>query len=112
MVLITYGWLPLSPPPSLPPPPSVVSCLYKQTLTHLHLYLLNSFAILLILDHLSCSNAQDKISSKASKSSTKSNAFDKYGSIPSQSSRAPSNNDEDEFDDFDPRGTSNTSMYL
>ncbi|KAM3710204.1 hypothetical protein ACB098_01G012600 [Castanea mollissima] len=54
------------------------------------------------------SNAQDKISSKASKSSTKSNVFDKYGSIPSQTSRAPSNNDEDEFDDFDPRGTSNT----
>ena len=35
-----------------------------------------------------------------------------YGSIPSQSSSAPSNNNEDEFDDFDPRGTSNTSMYL
>lgn len=96
-----------------PLPPTICSVMLVQTN-------INTFASVLVkffcyfadLDHLSCSNAQDKISSKASKSSTKSNVFDKYGSIPSQTSRAPSNNDEDEFDDFDPRGTSNTSMYL
>jgi epsin len=47
------------------------------------------------------SKDQDNISSTASKSSTKLNASDKYSSI------APSNNYEDDFDDFDPRGTSN-----
>ena len=55
---------------------------------------------------MSCSKDQDNISSTASKSSTKLNASDKYSSI------APSNNYEDDLDDFDPRGTSNASKYL
>ncbi|XP_015885107.1 clathrin interactor EPSIN 1 isoform X1 [Ziziphus jujuba] len=51
---------------------------------------------------------QDNMSSTASKSSSKSNDFDKYGSIPTQSSSVPSNYYEDDFDDFDPRGTSSS----
>ncbi|KAF5468091.1 hypothetical protein F2P56_012272 [Juglans regia] len=51
------------------------------------------------------SKDENNISSNASKSSTKLYDSDKYGSIPSQSSSVPSNNYEDEFDDFDPRGT-------
>ncbi|KAK1417916.1 hypothetical protein QVD17_27052 [Tagetes erecta] len=43
--------------------------------------------------------------STTSKPSTKSSS-DKYSSIPSQTSSAPSNNTDDDFDDFDPRGTS------
>lgn len=54
---------------------------------------------------------QDNMSSTASKSSSKSNDFDKYGSIPTQSSSVPSNYYEDDFDDFDPRGTSSSSKY-
>ncbi|XP_059657111.1 clathrin interactor EPSIN 1-like [Cornus florida] len=52
------------------------------------------------------SKDQDKLISGASKPATRSNDHDKYASVPSQSSSAPSNNYEDEFDDFDPRGTS------
>ncbi|KAG6624496.1 clathrin interactor EPSIN 1-like isoform X1 [Carya illinoinensis] len=44
----------------------------------------------------------DNMSSNAS---TKLYGLDKYSSIRSQSSSVPSNNYEDEFDDFDPRGT-------
>ncbi|XP_040998725.1 clathrin interactor EPSIN 1-like isoform X2 [Juglans microcarpa x Juglans regia] len=46
-----------------------------------------------------------KDDNKSSKASTKLYGSDKYGSIRSQSSSVPSNNYEDEFDDFDPRGT-------
>lgn len=49
---------------------------------------------------------QDNMSSNASKSAMKSNDSDKYSSIPSQSSSIPSNKYDDDFDDFDPRGTS------
>lgn len=49
---------------------------------------------------------QDNMSSNASKSATKSNDPDKYSSIPSQSSIIPSTKHDDNFDDFDPRGTS------
>ncbi|XP_040997439.1 clathrin interactor EPSIN 1 [Juglans microcarpa x Juglans regia] len=51
------------------------------------------------------SKDENNISSNASKSSTKLYDSDKYSSIPSQSSSVLSNNYEDEFDDFDPRGT-------
>lgn len=44
---------------------------------------------------------------QASNLAAKSNDSDKYNSIPAQSSSLPSNN-EDDFDDFDPRGTSTT----
>ncbi|XP_062159368.1 clathrin interactor EPSIN 1 [Alnus glutinosa] len=52
----------------------------------------------------------NNISSSASKSSTKLYDSDKYNSIPSQSLGAPPNNYEDDFDDFDPRGTSNSKV--
>ncbi|CAL5429240.1 unnamed protein product [Camellia sinensis] len=39
---------------------------------------------------------------------TTTNDSDKYASVPTQSSSAHSNNYEEEFDDFDPRGTSTT----
>ncbi|KAI3692617.1 hypothetical protein L6452_32437 [Arctium lappa] len=52
------------------------------------------------------STIQDSSATVASKPSIKS-ASEKYSTIPSQSSSAPSNNNEDDFDDFDPRGTSN-----
>ncbi|MFS7928719.1 putative ENTH domain, clathrin interactor EPSIN 1 [Helianthus anomalus] len=51
------------------------------------------------------STIEDSTGSGASKPSTK-KASDKYSSIPSQTSSAPSNNNDDDFDDFDPRGTS------
>lgn len=51
------------------------------------------------------------MSSNASKSATKSNDPDKYSSIPSQSSIIPSTKYDDNFDDFDPRGTSSNSKY-
>lgn len=54
---------------------------------------------------LPCSKSQDKMSSRVSKSSTNANS-----SVPSQSSGVPVNSTEDDFDDFDPRGTS-TSKY-
>lgn len=57
---------------------------------------------MLILDCISCSKDGDNMSSNAS---TKLYGSDKYSSIRSQSSSVPSNNYEDEFDDFDPRGT-------
>ncbi|XP_018844627.1 clathrin interactor EPSIN 1-like isoform X2 [Juglans regia] len=46
-----------------------------------------------------------KDDNKSSNASTNLYGSDKYGSIRSQSSSVPSNNYEDEFDDFDPRGT-------
>ncbi|KAF8400903.1 hypothetical protein HHK36_014206 [Tetracentron sinense] len=50
---------------------------------------------------------RDTSLSSTSRSSTKINhSEDKYGPIPSQSSKAPQNNPEDDFDDFNPRGTS------
>ncbi|KAL3498537.1 hypothetical protein ACH5RR_041269 [Cinchona calisaya] len=49
---------------------------------------------------------QETGSANASKTTTKINDPDKYGSIPTQSSSAPTNNYDDDFDDFDPRGTS------
>lgn len=49
----------------------------------------------------SVSKSQEKTSSRVSKSSTNVNK-----SVPSQSSSVPANNTEDDFDDFDPRGTS------
>ncbi|KAI7742958.1 hypothetical protein M8C21_010429, partial [Ambrosia artemisiifolia] len=51
------------------------------------------------------STTEDSTVTGASKSSIK-NASDNYSSIPSQTSSAPSNNNDDDFDDFDPRGTS------
>ena len=48
--------------------------------------------------------------SSASGASTKS-ASEKYSTVPSQSSTAPSNDIDDDFDDFDPRGTSNASKF-
>ncbi|KAL5558742.1 hypothetical protein UlMin_034953 [Ulmus minor] len=47
-------------------------------------------------------------SSSFSKPTTKSDDSDKYSSIPSQSTNLNLNNYEDDFDDFDPRGTSTT----
>ncbi|KAL5786306.1 hypothetical protein ACOSQ2_008698 [Xanthoceras sorbifolium] len=52
------------------------------------------------------SKDQGYTSSSASKSATKSNDSDKYNSVPSQSTSFPSNNYDDDFDDFDPRGIS------
>ncbi|XP_057959640.1 clathrin interactor EPSIN 1 isoform X2 [Malania oleifera] len=54
------------------------------------------------------SKDQDSLSSVASKPSVMINEADKYSSVPSQSSNVPANNYEDDFDDFDPRGTSST----
>ncbi|XP_076943329.1 clathrin interactor EPSIN 1-like [Bidens hawaiensis] len=51
------------------------------------------------------SAVQDSTTTGASKPSTKSDS-DKYSSIPSQTTSAPLNNNDDDFDDFDPRGTS------
>ncbi|XP_004498931.1 clathrin interactor EPSIN 1 [Cicer arietinum] len=48
----------------------------------------------------SVSKSQEKTSSRVSKSSANAS------SVPSQSSSVPANNTEDDFDDFDPRGTS------
>ncbi|XP_015945114.1 clathrin interactor EPSIN 1-like [Arachis duranensis] len=53
----------------------------------------------------SVSKSQENAPSRVSKSST-ANAHDNYSSVASQSSSAPANNTEDDFDDFDPRGTS------
>ncbi|PON86195.1 ENTH domain containing protein [Trema orientale] len=47
-------------------------------------------------------------SGSSSQPATKSNYPDMYSSIPAQSSTLPSNSAEDDFDDFDPRGTSTT----
>lgn len=63
----------------------------------------------LILKCLSCRKGQDDISSTVSKSSNKSNEADAYSSIHSQCAGIP---DEDDDDDFDPRGTSTTSKYI
>ncbi|KAK9065547.1 hypothetical protein SSX86_014948 [Deinandra increscens subsp. villosa] len=51
------------------------------------------------------STNQASTATGASKPSTK-NVPDKYSSIPSHTSSAPLNNNDDDFDDFDPRGTS------
>ncbi|KAL7601181.1 hypothetical protein Lser_V15G22480 [Lactuca serriola] len=53
------------------------------------------------------STIQDSSASGASKASVKS-AADKNSSIRLQSVSAPSNDNDDDFDDFDPRGTSNS----
>lgn len=53
-----------------------------------------------------CSTDHDNLSS-----GKKSPDSGKHSSIPSHASAAPSNNDDD-FDDFDPRGTSTNSMFL
>ncbi|XLU94633.1 hypothetical protein S245_008985, partial [Arachis hypogaea] len=49
--------------------------------------------------------SQENAPSRVSKSST-TNAYDTYSSVAPQSSSAPANNTEDDFDNFDPRGTS------
>ncbi|KAG5540555.1 hypothetical protein RHGRI_020687 [Rhododendron griersonianum] len=49
--------------------------------------------------------------SGASRPATANNDSDKYASVPAQNSIANSNNDDD-FDDFDPRGTSGTKSAL
>ncbi|KAK9077687.1 hypothetical protein SSX86_006024 [Deinandra increscens subsp. villosa] len=54
---------------------------------------------------LTRSTIQESSATDASKPSMK-NATDKYASIPSQASSVPSNINDDDFDDFDPRGTS------
>ena len=53
-----------------------------------------------------CSTDQDSLSS-----GKKSPGSGKHSAIPSHASAAPSNNDDD-FDDFDPRGSSSNSMLL
>ncbi|CAI9093608.1 OLC1v1029154C1 [Oldenlandia corymbosa var. corymbosa] len=52
------------------------------------------------------SKSQDSTSADASKTTRKTDGHDNYATFPSQSSSAPSNNYDDDFDDFDPRGTS------
>ncbi|KAL2457487.1 Clathrin interactor EPSIN 1 [Abeliophyllum distichum] len=52
------------------------------------------------------SKDQDSVASGASKTSTKTSKPDKYAAAASQSSSVASNNYDDDFDDFDPRGTS------
>ncbi|CAL0323707.1 unnamed protein product [Lupinus luteus] len=54
----------------------------------------------------SASKSQEKMSSGVSKSSTNADIYDSYNSVPSQNASAGANNIEDDFDDFDPRGTS------
>lgn len=51
------------------------------------------------------------MSSKASKLATKANDSDNYSTIRSQSASVPSNDYDNDFDDFDPRGISSNSMY-
>lgn len=60
----------------------------------------------LIFKYLFCSKSE---SSSASKSSTKLNGSAGHKAVPSQNTNALSSNYEDDFDDFDPRGTSMTS---
>lgn len=57
---------------------------------------------------MSCSKNQHNISSKSSNSSTN---VKNYSSVHTQTSSVPTNSIEDDFDDFDPRGTSTTSKY-
>ncbi|CAK9169026.1 unnamed protein product [Ilex paraguariensis] len=52
------------------------------------------------------SKVQDTLAADASKPTPKAINSDKNASIPAQSSNVPANNYEDDFDDFDPRGTS------
>ncbi|KAI5436212.1 hypothetical protein KIW84_022613 [Lathyrus oleraceus] len=54
----------------------------------------------------SVSKSKEKTSSRASKSSVNAS------SVPSQSSSVTANNTEDDFDDFDPRGTSTTHVSI
>ncbi|KAL9687693.1 hypothetical protein QQ045_032100 [Rhodiola kirilowii] len=54
------------------------------------------------------SKDQDKVSSSVPKSATSTNKFSKQGSHHSHSSSLPSNKYDEDFDDFDPRGTSST----
>ncbi|KAF7830494.1 clathrin interactor EPSIN 1 [Senna tora] len=56
----------------------------------------------------SVSKSQNSKSSKVSNSSTNVKDYDNYNSVHSQTSSLPENNIEDDFDDFDPRGTSTT----
>ncbi|CAI9771735.1 unnamed protein product [Fraxinus pennsylvanica] len=51
------------------------------------------------------SKDQDSVAASASKTSTKTSKPDKYAAAASQSSSVASNNYDDDFDDFDPRGT-------
>lgn len=67
------------------------------------------FSISLNSESLFSRKDQNSISSNGSQPATNSNYSDKYSSTPAQSSTLPSNNSEDDFDDFDPRGTSTTS---
>lgn len=57
------------------------------------------------------SKGQDTSTTVASKPVTKTSDSDKYASIASQKSSEPSTNYDDEFDDFDPRGTATASKY-
>lgn len=80
---------------------------YARIDTCFYLAILQSFyfvTCILISECLPCSKSKEKTSSRASKSSVNAS------SVPSQSSSVTANNTEDDFDDFDPRGTS-TSKY-
>lgn len=57
------------------------------------------------------SKGQDTLTTAASKPVTKTSDSDKYASIASEKSIEPSTNYDDEFDDFDPRGTATASKY-
>lgn len=70
------------------------------------------FSISLSSESLSSRKDQNSISSSGLQAVTKSNYSDEYSSDPAQSSSLPSNNAEDDFDDFDPRGTSTTSKLV
>ncbi|XP_038700334.1 clathrin interactor EPSIN 1-like isoform X2 [Tripterygium wilfordii] len=54
------------------------------------------------------SKDQNNKSTSMSKSSAKLSESDKYSSTHSQSSSVPSNNNDEDFDDFDPRGTTSS----
>lgn len=52
------------------------------------------------------SKSQDSSATDVSKPNVKTTDSDKYATLSSQNLNTPSNNNEDDFDDFDPRGTS------
>lgn len=59
-----------------------------------------------------CSKDQDTVAVGASKTSKMTSKPDKNAAAASQSSSVASNNyNDDDFDDFDPRGTTNSSKY-